>query len=78
VIEVAEHVHERYGKDKLILAGQSWGTILGMRAALKRPDLFDAHVGIGQAINPRLNEALSFDYGLQHARRVTGRRLPNP
>jgi pimeloyl-ACP methyl ester carboxylesterase len=67
-IEVAEHVRKRYGKRKLVLAGHSWGTVVGMRAALQRPDLFHAYVGIGQVINTRDNERLSFDYGMGQAR----------
>jgi len=66
-IEVAEYVRQRYGKNKLILMGHSWGTIVGMGAALKRPDLFYAYVGIGQVINARDNERISFDYGMQQA-----------
>jgi pimeloyl-ACP methyl ester carboxylesterase len=67
-IEVAEHVRGRYGKDKLVLAAHSWGTVVAMRAALKRPDLFHAYVGIGQVLNTRVNEELSFQYGLARAR----------
>lgn len=67
-IEVAEHLRGRYHKDKLVLAGHSWGTILAMRAALQRPDLFHAYVGMGQVINTRDNERISFDFGLARAR----------
>lgn len=68
-IEVAEYVRKRYGKDKLILMGHSWGTVVGMKAALKRPDLFHAYVGIGQVINTRDNERISFQYGMEQARK---------
>ncbi|MGQ9426414.1 alpha/beta fold hydrolase [Gilvimarinus sp. F26214L] len=67
-IEVAEHIRERYKQDKVLLMGHSWGTIVGMHAALKRPDLFHAYVGIGQVINTRENERISFEYGLSQAR----------
>lgn len=67
-IEIAEHVRKRYGKNKLILMGHSWGTIIGMGAALKRPDLFSAYVGIGQFVNTLDNERISFDYGMQQAK----------
>jgi pimeloyl-ACP methyl ester carboxylesterase len=67
-IEVAEHVRKRYRKDKIILMGHSWGTIVGMGAALKRPDLFYAYVGVGQVINVRDNERISYDYALKAAR----------
>lgn len=67
-IEVAEHLRQRYRKDKLILMGHSWGTIIGMGAALKRPDLFHAYVGVGQNISTRENERISFEYALQQAK----------
>jgi len=67
-IEVAEYVKHRYDKNKIILMGHSWGTIIGLSAAMKRPDLFYAYVGIGQVINPRENERLSFEYGLKQAK----------
>jgi pimeloyl-ACP methyl ester carboxylesterase len=68
-IEVAEFVRKRYRKDKVILMAHSWGTVVGMNAALQRPDLFHAYVGIGQVINVRDNERISFDYGLEQARK---------
>lgn len=67
-IEVAEHVRKRYGKRKLVLVGHSWGTIVGMGAALKRPDLFHAYVGIGQVINTRENERISYEYAVEQAK----------
>lgn len=68
-IEVAEYARKRYGKDKLVLAAHSWGTVVGMKAALERPDLFYAYVGIGQVLDTRVNEELSFQYGLAQARK---------
>lgn len=67
VIAMAEYVRTRYGKDKLILMGHSWGTLIGMQAALKRPDLFHAYVGVGQVVDVRENERVSFDYALAQA-----------
>lgn len=67
-IALAEHLRTRYHKRKLVLMGHSWGTVVAMHAALQRPDLFHAYVGIGQVINVRTNEQVSFDYGLRTAR----------
>jgi len=69
-IEVAEAIRRKYGARKLILMGHSWGTVVGMKAALARPDLFYAYVGIGQVINTRTNEKLSFEYGLEQAKKA--------
>lgn len=68
-IDIAQYVSKKYGKKKVILAGHSWGTIAGMKAALARPDLFYAYVGIGQVINVRDNERISFEFGLAQARK---------
>ncbi|MGZ0151471.1 alpha/beta fold hydrolase [Kribbella sp. WER1] len=67
-IELAEQVRDRYGVEKLILLGHSWGTIIATRAALDRPDLFHAYVGIGQIVDARANEELCFEYALAQAR----------
>jgi pimeloyl-ACP methyl ester carboxylesterase len=67
-IEVAEYIKKRYHKNKIILMGHSWGTVIGFSAALKRPDLFYAYVGIGQVINTKDNERISFDYALEQAK----------
>src|SRR3546814_18163115 len=67
-IEIAEHVRAHLGKDKLIVMAHSWGTVVGMGAALERPDLFHAYVGIGQVINVRAHARISFEYGREQAR----------
>ncbi|HEY0334995.1 MAG TPA: alpha/beta hydrolase [Stenotrophomonas sp.] len=67
-IAIAEAVRERYHKRKVILMGHSWGTIVSMRAALKRPDLFYAYVGVGQVINVRENEQISYDFAVEQAK----------
>jgi pimeloyl-ACP methyl ester carboxylesterase len=68
LIEVAEHLRERYGQRKLVLMAHSWGTIPALAAARRRPGLFYAYVGIGQVISVRENERLGFDYALAQAR----------
>jgi pimeloyl-ACP methyl ester carboxylesterase len=68
-IELAEMIKKRYGKKKIILMGHSWGTIVSMHAALNRPDLFHAYIGIGQVINTLENERLSFEFGIREAKR---------
>ena len=63
-IELTQYILQRFDKRKVILMGHSWGTIVGMHAALKQPELYYAYVGIGQVINTRENERLSFDYAV--------------
>ncbi len=48
-IEVAEHLRHRLGKTKIVVLGHSFGSILATNMAKRRPDLFFAYVGTGQA-----------------------------
>jgi len=47
-IAVAELARERLDVERLIVLGQSWGTVVGIEMVKKRPDLFVAYVGSGQ------------------------------
>lgn len=51
VREVAEYTCRRLGHKKVILVGQSWGSMLGLRAAKRWPHLFHAFVGTGFFVN---------------------------
>jgi pimeloyl-ACP methyl ester carboxylesterase len=59
-IEVADRVRHDLHRDKVILVGVSWGSIIGARMALARPDLFDAYVGTGQFANMQQGEAVAY------------------
>ncbi len=48
-IDLSEQLRKRFPKQKLILFGHSWGSIIATGMAQQRPDLFDAYVGTGQA-----------------------------
>ncbi len=48
-IEVAEHLRSRLHKDKIILIGHSWGSVIGTRMVQRRSELFAAYVGTGQS-----------------------------
>ncbi len=48
LLAMTDYVSKRLGKEKVILVGHSYGTYIGMQAANKAPDKFEAYVGIGQ------------------------------
>ena len=51
-IAVTEYLAAYLNKPKVILFGTSWGSVLGVRMATKRPDLFYAYVGHSQVVEP--------------------------
>jgi pimeloyl-ACP methyl ester carboxylesterase len=69
-IELADYIRQKYKQPKVILVGHSWGTIVSMKAVLKRPDLFYAYVGMGQVINTRDNEEVSFRFAVAQATKL--------
>jgi len=73
-IELAELIKHRYEAKKVILIGHSWGTIIGLRAVLESPELFSAYVGIGQVINTRDNERVSYDYAVSEAQKNNNKK----
>jgi pimeloyl-ACP methyl ester carboxylesterase len=67
-IELIELLRKKYNQRKVFLLGHSWGSIVGLSVAEKRPDLLYAYIGMGQVIDFRKNEQVGFDWTLQQAR----------
>ncbi len=70
VLALSAHLAERFQKRKILLVGHSWGSVIGMLAVTKRPDLFHAYIGIGQMSRMAESEKLSYDWTLAQATRA--------
>ncbi|HET9391431.1 MAG TPA: alpha/beta hydrolase [Steroidobacteraceae bacterium] len=69
-IEVVQYIRQRLHKQRVILMGISWGSVVAVHMAKARPDLFDAYVGVGQVVNWHRNEAVAYQQLLSRARRA--------
>ena len=67
-IEVAEFIRKRLHKRKIAIVGVSWGSALGVRMALARPDLFSVYIGSGQSVNQGEFRRLAYKQLLAEAR----------
>jgi pimeloyl-ACP methyl ester carboxylesterase len=66
-IAVAQYVENELHEPKIVLIGQDWGGVLGVRMVEQRPDLFAAFVGTGQIVGmPGTQDAL-YQFALSHA-----------
>ena len=65
---VEQHGRERFGKEKIYLLGQSWGSILGVLAVQQQPELYHAFVGTGQMVSPRETDRIFYEDTLAWAR----------
>jgi proline iminopeptidase len=60
-IELTEQLRARFGQDRIYLVGQSYGTLLGVRAVQERPDLYAAYVGAGQMVSTVATDRMFYD-----------------
>jgi pimeloyl-ACP methyl ester carboxylesterase len=67
-IELIDLIRKRYGKRKVFLLGHSWGSIVGLSAAAKRPDLLYAYIGMGQYIDSQAGERASYAWTMAQMR----------
>lgn len=72
--EVVELLRKRFGVKKIYLVGHSFGSLLGILTAQKYPELFYAYAGIGQVVNTQQNEAISYLFVLDEARKRNDKR----
>ncbi|HVO98375.1 MAG TPA: alpha/beta hydrolase [Bryobacteraceae bacterium] len=72
-IEVSEFLSRHLHKEKIILLGHSWGSILGVHIVKQRPDLFYAYVGTGQAADMKKSIQAAQAYTLEKARAAGNR-----
>ena len=66
-IAVSEYVRNELHKPEIILIGQDWGGVLGVRMIAQRPDLFTAFVGTGQIVGMLGTQEALYGYALSHA-----------
>ena len=64
-----EYLTGRFGVRKAVLVGHSWGSIVGVLTAAKRPDLISVYVGEGQFVDGDRNEEESYRFCLEEAKR---------
>jgi pimeloyl-ACP methyl ester carboxylesterase len=75
-VEVAEFLRQHLHKDKIILLGWSWGSVLGVKMTKERPDMLYAYVGTGQIVNVRKDYAFGYTQLLAANRaRTDGRAI---
>lgn len=68
-IELIEALQRKYGKRKVVLLGHSWGSMVGLSVAIKRPDLLYAYVGMGQSVDVREAERVGIAWTEEQARK---------
>jgi pimeloyl-ACP methyl ester carboxylesterase len=66
-VELSQWLLKSLRKDKLVLVGHSWGSILGTFMVKAKPELFYAFVGTGQVADSTRTYAVAYDELLKKA-----------
>jgi pimeloyl-ACP methyl ester carboxylesterase len=72
--ELVDAVRERLGAGRVVIFGHSWGSVLGVLYAARRPEKVAAYVGSGQIGDWPAAESASYAFALTEAQRRGWRR----
>lgn len=71
---VVSYLKNRFHKNKIIIVGHSFGSVLGVWLAQKYPQDIEAYVGVGQCVDYVKNEELSYDWAFREAKRINDKK----
>jgi len=65
--ELVDYILNRFGKDKVILMCHSYGTVVGTEYIREHKDKVSAYIGIGQFVNAKESDTLSYEDAVRAA-----------
>jgi pimeloyl-ACP methyl ester carboxylesterase len=74
-LALTDYLQDRFGKEKIYLMGHSGGTFIGIQAAARAPELYDAYIGVAQMSYQLKSEQLAYDYMLQQFKKNGNTRM---
>jgi pimeloyl-ACP methyl ester carboxylesterase len=61
------YLQQRFGREKIYLLGESWGSALGVMVAQRYPELFHAFIGTGQMVAFLENDLICYKFAMRLA-----------
>jgi pimeloyl-ACP methyl ester carboxylesterase len=68
--DVVAYLRTTYGKQKIFVLGHSWGSLVGLSLAQRKPEWFYAYIGVGQIIDMHEGEKIGYEWTLNEARKM--------
>jgi pimeloyl-ACP methyl ester carboxylesterase len=62
---ITNYLRHRFSREKIFLMGHSGGTFIGIQTVMKKPELFEAYIGVSQMSNQLKSETLAYNYMLK-------------
>ena len=69
LVQLIALVRQRLKVERVILLGHSWGNVIGLDAAMAKPEWVNAYVGVGPLMNLVANERAQYEALLAEARK---------
>jgi len=64
-LEVTNYLRQRFGQEKIYLMAHSWGSFIGIQAAARAPEKYNAYIGVAQISRPLESEKLAYKYMME-------------
>jgi len=74
-LSVTDYLRNRFGKEKIYLMAHSGGSFIGLQAAARAPELYDAYVGVAQMVHQLKSERLAYEYMLERFKQAGNTRM---
>lgn len=66
--ELVDYTRDRFGQEKVVIVGHSWGTVLGTLYLHQHPEKVSEYVGVGQFVNSSEGAHLAASTAIERAR----------
>lgn len=66
--KTVDYLRERFGQEKIIIMGHSWGTLIGTLYVQDYPEKVSSYIGVGQTVNTYTGEDIAFNEALRRAK----------
>lgn len=67
-IHLTERLCKQFTRQKIYIAGYSWGSVLALHVLQERPDLYYAYIGISQVVNIQKEETEAYRLMMEWSR----------
>jgi pimeloyl-ACP methyl ester carboxylesterase len=74
-LAVTNYLRSRFHKDKIYMMTHSGGSLIGIQAAARAPELFYAYIGVGQMSYQLQSEILSYEYMVKRYKEIGNTKM---
>ncbi len=74
-LEVTKYLSNRFHKDKIYLMAHCGGSLIGIQAAARAPELYSAYIGVAQMSYQLKSEVQSYEYMLRRYREIGNTKM---